>query len=174
MLRRSIDTVQALRMLILYMDGQGDASEREIIPLALVSDRESRGGFRARYMIAHCETARASRTFRLDRIHALADATTGEELNLWTWLNTLPLGPAHDFTWEETHERPPGPVRTEAPRAIQVHDIVGPDTSPIHATRRKRRWKLILLLFVLGYAIGRLRLIRAVILLTHYRHGLWL
>lgn len=151
MLTWNVDARRAAHVIIRYVDAQGDLSVREILPLALEGSVEGKT-FNAEYILSHCYLAKASRTFRIDRIRELADAKSGEILDLIEWLGSLPMtGP---------------PQSAEAAPADA--DAITPEK------RAPLRWKLLVLIFVIGYAIGRFRLIRLALHAAGKHWGLWL
>lgn len=154
-IRRAILGDGSRRVLIEYEDAQGVKSERIVVPLALAGN-DGANIFNAVHLFARCETARAQRTFRLDRIIAMADASTGEVITLRRWLDTLQLGDAE-------------PQEGFEPEA--------PPSEAIVATGRRRRgvgvsW--VLLALSTGYLIGRFRLVRWILRSLHQHWGLWL
>ncbi len=87
-MNRKISRASATKVLINYIDADGDDTLRKILPRSVES--ASDGGSPV-YLRAHCYKARAARTFRLDRIQAVADAGTGEVIELADWLRSFDL-----------------------------------------------------------------------------------
>lgn len=146
MLTWNVDSDGAGRVLIHYVDAQGDRTVREIRPLALEGHLEGHT-FSAQCIEAHCYSAKATRTFRIDRIQELADPRSGEVLDLIPWLQGLPMA---------------GPLRAEE---VEATDAVAP---------RRQFWRWLILALTIGYAIGRFRLIRWGLHAAGKKWGLWL
>lgn len=147
----NVTTRSAGSVIIRYVDAQGDPSVREIRPIALEGEFSGKA-FKARCVIAHCYSAKATRTFRVDRIQELADAKTGEVRDVNEWIGSLPMS---------------GQPRDDvALTSSETFEIVQP--------RPTIPWKLLLAVLVIGYAIGRFRLIRWALHAAGKKWGLWL
>lgn len=139
-----------------YVDGEGEATTREIAPFALRGTVGATGRYKVTHIEARCLTAKARRTFRIDRVRAMADALTGEEISIERWLATLDTAEPVLVTSEPT-ERP-----TSDPQIEYVE------------VRRGPRWRWLIILLLVGYAIGRYRLIRWALRAAGQHWGLWL
>lgn len=144
-------TGRAPAVIIEYTDSAGEQSVRQIAPLA-IGGKLNGSEFLAEYVIARCKKARAQRTFRCERIDTIADAKSGELIGLARWLQSLDLAPIEPYELgDELSEPPAEPVQTIVRRGFRL------------------RWVLIALL--VGYAIGRWRIIRLVAIAMHWSWG---
>lgn len=165
MFRRPIRRGSCPPVLLDYVDGQGERSMRTIAPVAVILKRERVTSPQDLYLEGRCSTAKALRTFRADRIASLADAATGELLNLSAWLDNLQLGEANAFAW------PTNADAGSSPSVIEENETVE------DASWRPSRWltaRTVAIALVIGYLIGRLRTIRWLLHLFHGHKGLWL
>lgn len=149
--------VGGIRNIIIdYVDGEGASTTREIVPIRLRGDINAAQKFSVTHIDARCLTARAQRTFRVDRLKSIADARTGEELSLNEWLKTLQI--------KDPVATSLAPVRSNA---------VEPQIEYVQV-RRGPRWRWLIILLVIGYVIGRYRLIRWALRAAGQHWGLWL
>lgn len=161
-----------------YADAQGEHSTRTVMPIALVAD-EVRQSSSSTYLQARCNTARAVRTFRCDRIISLSDPDTGEIRSAQEWLAELQLVDAEPFQWadETVGEAALLTARDDA----AAHDIPWRRISrqaelahPAEAPAHHFPWRAITIALVIGYAVGRLRLAHIVLRYSEIHHGLLL
>lgn len=152
MLGCSIRAGSSRALLLEYTDGNGAMTRRTVEPVALLLPDSGKLNLGQSYIYARCRDKRGMRQFRLDRVTALADARTGELLELDAWLDSLQLGPA--TPWNEIGE--------------------GAAIPALPPARPARRVRWIILALLMGYAIGRLRLIRMLLLALDQHAGLWL
>lgn len=134
-----------------YVDAGGEASTRRIVPQLLSGDLNG-SRLDVTHIDAHCLKAKAGRTFRVDRIRSVCDPDTGEQLALLDWLQRLELGP----------------VQQDEREALQ------PATEATPAPRPRSPWRWIVAALLIGYAMGRLRLIHILLVATHLQWGRWL
>jgi hypothetical protein len=83
---------EGVRVQILYKDGNGETTERVIIPLAV----EGVLTFEPIHLLvdtveARCELRKAVRSFRIDRIEEVMQIETGELLDKSKWIECLPI-----------------------------------------------------------------------------------
>lgn len=140
-------------VVIEYSDAEGEDSTREIVPLE-VGGNAHNDEFFVTYLIAQCRQARARRTFRIDRIRSIANAATGEVIELSSWVRSLELGPV-----EPGDRKPVESGNHDNGRREQRFGL-------------KKRWVIVALL--VGYAIGRWRLARMVALMLHWHWARWI
>lgn len=136
------------RILIDYIDANGDPSHRQIQPLSLFGEMDG-DNFRVRYISAYCMKARANRSFKSERIQSLFDPNTGEEMELESWLSSLKVAKPVDMTSfaEEVQL-----ARTSSSLSL--------------------RWIALALLG--GYLVGRIRLLKWLFVLIGWKWGYWL
>ncbi|WP_066651746.1 WYL domain-containing protein [Sphingomonas sp. CCH10-B3] len=139
-----------------YVDGEGVASTREIVPFKLRGTINTAQKFKILYIEARCLTAKANRTFRVDRLRSIADARTGEMLSLDDWLKAVQIKDPVAITLDRA---------VEAPVTPQVEYV---------QVRRGPRWRWLIILLMIGYVIGRYRLIRWALRAAGQHWGLWL
>lgn len=144
------------KILIDYVDVNGVATTREIVPFMVRGEIGESQTLIVTHVHARCLTAKARRTFRVDRIEAMEDSETGETLTLLPWLRSLEMGA-------------PIPTKLDAP----VHDTSEPQIEYVEI-RRGPRWRWLIILLVVGYVIGRYRLIRWALRAAGLHWGLWL
>lgn len=143
-------------VLIDYVDAQGATSRRTVAPVALILPDSGRPKHDNSYLYARCSSARRMRQFRLDRIQAVADPRSGELYpNVAAWLDTVQVGPVEPW----------GDVAAPNPPA---------DAAIQYVTVEVTRWRPIIATLLLGYAIGRLRLIPMILQALDLGWGSWL
>ncbi|MCI1796579.1 hypothetical protein NKW44_14730 [Acetobacter lovaniensis] len=74
-------TVEGIRVIIRYIDGSLDETERTIRPDLLEYTTDPNGMVQIKYIHAYCEMRQAPRLFRYDRIEGAYDANTGEVIS---------------------------------------------------------------------------------------------
>ncbi|MCI2023627.1 MAG: WYL domain-containing protein [Acetobacter fabarum] len=74
-------TVEGVRVIIRYMDGSLDETERTIRPDLLEYTTDPDGTVQIKYIHAYCELRKAPRLFRYDRLEGAYNADTGEEIS---------------------------------------------------------------------------------------------
>jgi predicted DNA-binding transcriptional regulator YafY len=136
------------KVIIDYVDANGEASRRTIVPLVIAGSFAG-GRLDVLYIEARCLTANATRTFRIDRIQELSDAATGEVLDLLEWARGLEVGPLS--------------LADQAEPAEQTTAAVGARSS-------SHLWLLAAAL-VAGYLIGRFRILHVLLVATHQHWG---
>lgn len=151
MLIRKIKARNSPALLIEYVDGQGAATQRTILPIALLLPDTGKLSPQQSYLYARSEDGRGLRQFRLDRLGSIADPRTGESLDLSAWIDGLRLEKAEP--WREAESEP-------AP-------------TPLAATKASRL-RLLALASLGGYLIGRLRLIPMLLRWLDVQSGRWL
>lgn len=137
-------------LLIEYVDGAGASSSREVLPLSLEGEDTSPTRFEPSYLEAFCHLRNDHRTFRLDRIRSIGSATTGEMLDLPTWLNSLRLGPPVQIDEQHTEEFDEQPVI------------------------RGWGWRWLIGALLVGYALGRWRMVSRILTEFGFSWGKWL
>lgn len=73
-------TVDGVRVIIRYKDGEEGETERTIRPSLLEYETDSQGTIQIRYIHAYCELRKGPRVFRYDRLQAVYDPDTGEAI----------------------------------------------------------------------------------------------
>lgn len=154
MLRRDVIAGSAKRIMIEYVDADGEASSREIMPIWLGGTQSNAKTFNATHLEAHCYTRRSHRTFLLRRIQSVSDPRTGEVFEVAEWFKALQLG---DLL----------PLEGRAPAANET-------VEPAAASRVGFGPRSIAVAILIGYMIGRLRIIQWLLALSHQKWGRWL
>ncbi|RUN77302.1 WYL domain-containing protein [Sphingomonas sp. TF3] len=139
------------KVIIDYVDANGEESRRTIVPL-LIAGSFAGGRLDVLYVEARCLTAKAKRTFRIDRIRELSDAATGEVLDLLEWARGLEVGPLSLVDEAEPVEEITSAARVRSP---------------------SRLW-LVAAMLLAGYLIGRFRILHLLLVATHMHWGRWL
>ncbi|WP_375382277.1 WYL domain-containing protein [uncultured Sphingomonas sp.] len=154
MTRHPLRRGTATAVLLEYVDGKDDRSLRTVMPLAILVG-DGKRTLANTYLQARCSVAKATRSFRLDRVQDMSDPKTGEVFTPIDWMATLNLSEGQPFTWaEDADERPATPS--------------------IVPTSRWLVWRVALCAVVIGYLIGRLRLLHAVLHLFGVHQARWL
>lgn len=154
MLRRDIIAGSAKRVVIEYVDADGDPSVREIMPSWLGGTQSDATTFNATHLEAHCYLRKGRRTFLLRRIQAISDPRTGEVYDVGDWFRALKVGDI--IPLDDGDEAAAGAAEQISPRRFHIG------------------WRMLLGALAAGYAIGRLRVIPWVLALTHQKWGHWL
>lgn len=151
------DVIGGVRNIIIdYVDGEGVSTTREIIPFQLRGDINDAQKFNITHIEARCLIAKARRTFRVDRLRSIADARTGEEYTLNEWLKTLQI-------------KDPVPISL-----VPAKPELLPSQIEYIQVLRGPRWRWLIILLLVGYAIGRYRLLRWALKAAGQHWGLWL
>lgn len=137
------------RILLDYVDADRKSSHREIVPFELCGEVREGQAF-ATMINAYCLSRRANRSFRVDRIVSVGDAETGEILDTDEWVDHLAAGAT--FPSEDS-------------------DVAG---DPPRSEPARRSLAALFWCAVLGYIIGRTRVIGVVLAHFHQHWGVWL
>ncbi len=160
------------RLFLVYNDMFGADSQREIMPTGFAGVRIKRRASgdiddTVEKILAYCFLRKEARTFNIASIKGLADAETGETISdpqRWAEENYNPIGgysPARNAS--EPQSLPPGPRPLPTPEAEAVVPI------PRWGKAKAIMWSLLV-----GYLIGRTRVIPWVLGLLNQHWGRWL
>jgi len=139
---------EARRSYITYRDAKGQASGRVIVPLA-VQGRISLGprSFSVTHIDARCETKKAKRTFRVDRIEEIADFETGEVMTLTTWASRLNLDETEIARGLQIAERLDAQAREQA----ELEEVQFRQWRRDRTMRKAIKWAVVVIVAILLY-----------------------
>lgn len=166
MIRRPVRRGTAVHVSLEYIDGAGDLSRRTVLPLGIITNDIGRTTASATYLHAKCSIAKAPRTFRIDRVQSISDPATGEVIDVIPWLQSLQLGEAKPWTWDDDLDFMQG--------GGEEADSDPGDANPLPSGHSWQKLKLAGYAGVVGYLIGRLRVIPWLLERFHQHWGLWL
>ena len=158
MTRHPLRRGTAQSLLLEYIGSDSERSQRTIMPIAILAAEGPRRPA-STYLQARCSVAKATRSFRFDRIQSLSDVTTGEVIPADSWLASLQLGAGQPFTLFDDHQDELEPTEPPVQRARPTRSLV---------------WRAAFYALAGGYLIGRLRLLHLLLHLMGVHQARWL